>query len=43
VLLAKADHARADIFPDGAVKVAAYNPEDEMVSLLDNAMEEDDE
>ncbi len=41
VLIAKADHARADIFPEGAAKSVAYDPEAVMISLLDNAMTED--
>ena len=43
ILIAKADHAREDIFPDGTVKLVQYNPEEVMVSLLDGAMEEEDE
>lgn len=43
VLIAKADHARADIFPCGAAKAVEYDPAKEMVSLLDHAMEEEDE
>lgn len=43
VLIEKADHARADIFPGTAAKVVAYDPAKEMISLLDHALEEDEE
>ncbi len=42
VLIAKAEHARSDIFPNGMVKTQAEIADAEMISLLDNAMLEDD-
>lgn len=43
VLIAKADHAREDIFPEGAARSGLYDPESVMISLLDNALTEDEE
>lgn len=43
VLIAKADHARTDIFPGMAVQAVAYDPAKEMISLLEHALEEDEE
>jgi SNF2 family DNA or RNA helicase len=41
VLLAKADHARTDIFPDGTVRPKPADIESGMISLLSNALEEE--